>query len=86
MFYFVSATTTMAAFGLFDLGILLAAAGSSMFMIKFLGLCGTAMESKWITRFVPYIERTEIFIVSLVLRLFVPRSVSSGRWRSLRLD
>lgn len=52
MFYFVSATSTMAAFGLFELGVVLAVSGSTMFMVKFLGLCGTAMESKWITRFV----------------------------------
>lgn len=54
MFYFVSATSTMAAFGLFELGVVLAVSGSTMFMVKFLGLCGTAMESKWVTRFVKH--------------------------------
>lgn len=52
MFYFASSSNQMASFGLGEIGILLAVSGGSMFMVKFLGLCGTAMESKWITRMV----------------------------------
>lgn len=44
----------MASFGLGEVGIMLAISGGSMFMIKFMGLCGTAMESKWLTRIVNY--------------------------------
>ncbi len=50
LFFFASSYDNIAALGMNDLGLLLGISGMTMFMVKFLGLCGAALESKLVTR------------------------------------